>query len=982
MLFIILIILIAIFLTLWLQARAQLNDKQGGEHGTSPDDYGQGYWDGYRAFGEQASTLIDAPSAEISSELQKLIAAGEHGETSAYGELGSTTSPLETSSAPVVSDDEVMLHNDSWLQDQEQAEEDEERETLRNLNILLYVASFLIVAAAALFVTLVMPAAVKLLSLIFVTLAFYATGLIMHANSTRLQPAATAFVGTGLAILPFIGFALTSLGGMSGEVAWLVTSLLGLVAYGVAAARLQSELISYLTMAFVISLALSAVSVLSLSIMWYFIVMMGVSLLCNLVAIMRPEALPSVFVLPVDQTSRLTTPIALAASLLVAGTMDLFMYQVLYGLATAHYLVIWLLQREWVYELVVRAMAHVTLLIVAVDVTQLLSVTASTESRASFGVWVAALAALQVIYSIVRVRPAVSEEIGQVERIIIAIALIVMGFAQTLWLGSEYVYELTAANLTVVGVLALWTTMRFREAGWAYVGLGVSIVLPFVVLRGIIAPAVPFEVIAGGFTILGLCALVVLDRVTVVERSQAVRQMLGVGAGAYALVVAFSGLLTGEGLHLMWTTFLAGGLYVGLSYLLRTPALEVVGAIFGILAVVSGVGELDVSQDWRVVLSALLSAVALLLGAALHHSRGEKARRSSVIVLAAAMLSALVFAAVGATMATQVLAVIILLASALVGVGGLLALQKKDDVVASVSRFAYAVYPFLALIVAWQLGAGWVALVFAVAAGVLWVSSYAEKAPALMIAGNVALVSLLVTLWVWLEFDRSWMVFGVAWLASAVLYGLYWLAFDKKDKYRQWIALGSIWVALAASSIVHIWHGDPLFVVAAAGSLLAGAALLGVQGYLDKEYSYIETAAYIATFAAQRITEMLIPETNMVVYAHWWAAVIAVAALLRSSNRQVRAIIALAFVTGSTGIYALLGQSGYQMVFLVEHLIILTASALLRASWAMWWGLVATILAVLYFLRDYTFLAPLFLGVLLIIFVVWRLSRMGEDKEA
>ena len=38
----------------------------------------------------------------------------------------------------------------------------------------------------------------------------------------------------------------------------------------------------------------------------------------------------------------------------------------------------------------------------------------------------------------------------------------------------------------------------------------------------------------------------------------------------------------------------------------------------------------------------------------------------------------------------------------------------------------------------------------------------------------------------------------------------------------------------------------------------------------------------------------------------------------------------------------------------------------------------SVVLAVLYFLRDYTFLAPLFLGILLIIFVVWRLTKIGK----
>lgn len=965
-----------VFFVLWIKARTDLKNSDSANANFS--EYGQGYWDGYRAFGEKAQQLIDQPESNVTEGLQELISAGEQGaaETQvapeAYISQESDYQPAYGEVDEPV-DEEVLT---------KYSEAQKEQETLRNLNVLLYVASFLIVAAAALFVTLVMPAGIKLFSLIFVTLAFYVTGLVLHARSTRLQPAAIAFVGTGLAILPFIGFALTSLGGMSGEVAWLVTSLVGLGAYGLAAVRLQSEFISYLTMAFMLSLALSTVSALSLSIVWYFIVVIGVSLICNLVAILWPQILPRTFIIPLDQTSRYTTPVALAASLFMAGRMDIFMYEVLYGLATAHYLVIWLIRRAWVYELIVRATAHITLLIVAADLTGL-GVGVSSDSRLYFGVWVVILATVQAVYSIERARrSAAVEEVGQVERVLLAGAFVSMGCAQALWLGSEFIYEMTAINLTLIGIIALTATLRLREATWTYIGLGVSVLLPFVVLRGIIEPAVEYEVIAGGFAVLAVLGLVGLDRAIATARSQSVRSSLSVTVGVYATLVAVAGLLSADGTSMTWTALLAGALYIGLSYLLRTPALEVVGAVFGIGAVTIGVRELQIPQDWDVLLTSVISSAALALGAVLHYFSTEHLRRNSLVVMAAGMLSLLVFTAGGTTLSIQALAVILLLLAAMAGSGGRAMMSTQEELFVQVGRFASFVYPFLALLVAWQMSAGWVALVFAVVTGILWMSSYREKLPGLMIVGNMALVSLLITLWLWLEFDVSWLVFGVAWLASAVYYALYWLAFDKKDSYRQWIALGSIWVALGGAALVYVWSSEVQYVMAAAGSLLAAAALLGVQGYLDKNQTYIETAVYIVTFAAQRITEVLLPETNMVVYGHWWAAVIGVVAWWRSADRQLRAIVALSLVTGSTGIYALMSEPGYPLVFLIEHLIILTVGAVCRASWVMWWGLVSTIVAVLYFLRDYTFLAPLFLGVLLIIFVVWRLIRMGDGKDA
>lgn len=242
----------------------------------------------------------------------------------------------------------------------------------------------------------------------------------------------------------------------------------------------------------------------------------------------------------------------------------------------------------------------------------------------------------------------------------------------------------------------------------------------------------------------------------------------------------------------------------------------------------------------------------------------------------------------------------------------------------------------------------------------------------------MALIYTLSTLWNWLEFDPEWHLQGVAWLGAAIFYGIYWLMVDKKDEWRQLASLVSVWVVLGLVTLVYIFTGTSEFVLSAAGSLLAIALTLGAHGYLQGKANYVEAAVYIGTFALQRMVSVLIPDANLVFYGHWWALTIGLVAWWRKGEYKTRAIIALAFVTGSTGIYALMGEPGYPLVFLVEHLLVLTAGALLRKSWVMWWGVISVVLAVLYFLRDYTFLAPLFLGILLIIFVVWRLTKIGK----
>ena len=969
-------VLALIFFCLWLSARSKSKGTQ------QSADYGQGYWDGYRAFGDKVSELLHSNTLSKNS-LQQLVDEGngvgrdEAGQTERREELGIipegvdeydgeyATQPVAASAAasqPVLSEADVAARK--------------QKETLQNLNILLYVASFLIVAAAALFVTLVMPAGVKLFSLIFVTAAFYISGLVLYRNSERLRPAAVAFVGTGLAILPFIGFALTSLGGLSGEMAWLITSLVGLGAYAYAAMRLQSELVSYLTMAFVLSLALSAVSTLSLSLVWYFIVTIGVSLLCNSLHILWPKLLPDIFARPVEQTGQLTTPVALVASLLVASEMDLYMYEVLYGVATAHYLVVWLEKRELLYEMIVRVLAHITLLIIAADIT---GVTRGVEGAATwFGAWMLGLAAGQATYSLLRVRPHGDEQAAQLERVFLIGSFALMLASMCWWVTDTHAARWTAGALTVIGLTALGATLRLREAGWAYIGLAASALLPYVLGRFVVDPALSYEVLAGGFTILALFALMGLERVRAIGKSVSVQTMLTASVAVYVLLVSMSGALSYEGVTIGWTTLLTAGLFVTLSYLLRAVVVELMGAFFGIISVVAWVYESSIGSEWQLFVAATISTALLAVGAWIHHFNRENERRNLLACTGAAVLASLVFTVIGSELVVTRAATLVLLAAGLAGLALRQIVRRPGSVLQQLGQLVYFGYPVLALVTAWQAGMGWFTLALAVLTAVLWIGSYLEKLPALLVVGNLVFVGMLSALWYWLEFDPNWQVHGTMWVAAAVFYLVYWFMHDRKDSWRQWVSLLSVFVALGFSTFAGLFATEIEFVLAAVGSLFVGAVAFAIQGYLEGKRDYMETAVYVGTFAVQRMVSVLIPETNLVVYGHWWAVTIALMAWWRSDNYKPRAIVALSLVTGSTGIYALMGEPGYPMLFLVEHLVVLIAGAVLRKAWAMWWGVISVVLAVLYFLRDYTFLAPLFLGILLIIFVVWRLTKIGK----
>ncbi len=969
-------IVAVIFFVLWLNQKSK---QPNGSNGNDSYDYARGYWDGYRALCddlvERVKTgIIDAPLLHALRD--KSYAPDAHTDTSegaskslaerVTDEINTTPHTAPSMTAAVATQPQLTA---------EELQATAEKRTLRNLNILLYVGSFLIVAATALFVTLTMPAMVKLVGLILVTAAFYLSGLVLHATSTRLKPAALAFVGTGLAMIPFIGFALASLGGLSGANAWFITSLAGLAAYLIAAVRLQSEFIAYVTMAFVLSLALSAVSTLSLSIMWYFIVVIGVSLLCNSARILWPTAIPRTFTAPVEATGAASTPIAIVASLFVTDRMELYMYEVLFGITSAHYLVLWLEKRSFMYETVVRALLHVTLLIVAFDISSFSPMHADTVI--AFGFWWLAFALVQAIYSLFRAPHATGMH-NQLERVWVGGAMSSMICGLIFWTNNQAAL-LTVLSLSATGIVALGALLRWREAHWAYVTLGASIALPFLLGRGVAHPPVSYEVIALYFAALTPLMLIAYDRMASLGRSDAVKQVFLIAALCYGILITISGLLSYTTITIGWTTLLSAATLVVISYILRSYLLEICGALFGVASVVAWVYASPLASDWQAI-AWMTGATALLVSiAALHHIRRESQRRDSLVSLAVGATGLLVFAPTPTTATTQTVAGI-LIAAGITGLVIRFLLTNTLTPLTMITRVAYGLFPFLGVIAAWRAGSGWITLALAVGAGIAWLASSREKLPALFAIGNTLLVTTLIAGWVWLDFDaKYWATHSIVWVASAVFYGLYWLMVDKKDQVRQTISFLSTVIMLSIGSLAGLYilpYQD--LAIASVGTLLALAGVTAIHGYRQQQHGLIELAVYLATFGLQRFVAILIPDISLVFYAHWWALVIGLVATWRPQHRQIRAVIALSFVTLSTGLYALQYASGYTLLFLFEHAVVLVAGAMLRQQWMLWWGVTAVILAVLYFLRDYTFLALLFLGFLIILFVIWRLTKVAK----
>ncbi|WP_342023917.1 hypothetical protein AAE021_01410 [Arthrobacter citreus] len=214
------------------------------------------------------------------------------------------------------------------------------RRDLRNINITLYAACLLLVAAASLFIGLAIPEGARFAGVSLVTGLFYAGGLVVHARSRRLRPAGVAFTGTGLALIPVVGLALHNLALRDAPLSWLVTSVVGTAAFGYAAARLESRVVAYLSMTFLLSTALASGASMRSGIMWYFLFTVLLAIAVSLVAMRRPAWLGNIYMAAFIQSHRFLVPATAVVALLTAVELGGWQFSLLFLAFSCYYAVI------------------------------------------------------------------------------------------------------------------------------------------------------------------------------------------------------------------------------------------------------------------------------------------------------------------------------------------------------------------------------------------------------------------------------------------------------------------------------------------------------------------------------------------------------------------------------------------------------------------------------------------------------------------
>lgn len=884
-----------------------------------------------------------------------------------------------------------------------------EEANIRNLNIVLYVASFLVIAGAATLVSTTVDSITQLVILIIIFAIFYIPGIVLYKTVPKIKAAAIAFTGTGLAIIPFIGLSFYFLAQLPGPEAWVITSIIGLIANVIATIMMRSQVVSYFTIAFVLSLACSVVATVGVGIVWYFVVIIIVSIVCTVVTMLTSSAIPNVFSKAIMRTGQIATPSAIVASLFLIPFEGINLYSILFSLATIHYLLFLINTKKKYYEIIVRILCQISVVLIVADIIdfELNPFTGASNLWQDHVVCVCILitSILQVAFSCIKIYRGDRHLTYNKEIFWIHAMTLVILFATTTWYSvipnsSSHRSIFCLISLCVIAGYYAYLATRYKKLIPTYITAALIIpiitvaVVSSLALKGVLLLVLPII-----FLLLAILLLLYYRRnINTAGITPAARLFLNLFIPIYAATMIFTTIDIGSDIHNISHFILNGvSLLLGAAVVFALSALEkrILYYIASVVLFIVGVGflcaEVQVSSIslliFEVVCLAVLGGLAFVF-----HTKLQFAKRN-VNIIATASISLLFLTNLNnfsahENSAPAIISIIVLaIASALLLLVSI-RMDIKDVLFRIIVVVSCIIYGLLALAIAQATMPVTGLITGVIFTAIMFVLSRNQRIQLIDIAVSFGIISVVYEISQLAKFDSEYRMFISCVIAAVIFYVLYIgnMRHRPDDKFRIWyffiIAECSLLVGAFSSNIFEVsqTHG-----VIAVSALLVAGGIAVLCGFMHKVAFFLkEVGLYLIAISIVLYLQLLFPYANIgIVYVHILAVAAFLSAfLLQTTNnaRTARIVIALAIISLGVGVEAIMFGGVYQIIFLTEMIIILVIGALRLKQWAIWWGVVGVVLAVLYFLKSYVWLMLLFLGVALIAFVVWRLTKINRRR--
>lgn len=475
--------------------------------------------------------------------------------------------------------------------------EQKEKNNLKNINVTLYIASFLLVGAATLFIGAAMDESIRFVGIWFVTIAFYAAGLAIYNKIEKLRPAAVAFTGTGLALIPFTGMAMYSLVLHDAPICWFVTSVVGLIAFIIAATRLQSQVISYIAIAFGASFATSSIAILHVGLMWSFVVLILFGALITFIAGVKSSWVSACFSKPIQQSNQWIVPLTLVASLFATTGLTTQDYAIISIVSAIYYgaVAVSSVEGREIAIFFARVLASISAVLMTYDIS---------HSWTSVGLAISIISVLQLVVSALSLP---EHTVGDANNE----TWLWLGFIAQLS-GMLFVLQDTSWAYITTGQLLVLLTTSFglsyllRRSLVSVFGSIALAILPILIGSKVIQPVLERYWVALVFIAFSAGVLAVRTYVGRINISPLAKSLLFINLGLFMVeaLILTAGVPDGWGFGIWITASLL--LYCSV-YIERLPQLIVVANIVLLITSLWFVKLIDVDIQWMSIVISWLT---------------------------------------------------------------------------------------------------------------------------------------------------------------------------------------------------------------------------------------------------------------------------------------------------------------------------------------------------------------------------------------
>ena len=1005
------------------------------------EDYRQGYWDGVRdAQNGCAKIENDNGQVRLITENQNAasrlastplnISKNENLDNIIPTSISTSEERVNTVAVPVENNIERTSHID---------DKEKERGRKTTINIALYTASLLLTAGILLLAQAINLSIQLRFGLVWLFIfIYYIIGQILYARLPILKSASTALIGTALAAVPIGGWTMNLLLGIDPAWCWLITSVIGAILCVDATVRLNSRPLAYVSLLSMFTMTTSLPAVVHAQLVWYYVVMLLFGCLMTVAAYFSSR-LPRQFVEPLNVVNPFIVPmtmfIALSSSVYM-GTLDI---SVLLFASVAYYFTVALVEKSKKMRTYELTTARILLMVMATSFAMYLSDDNQLVVSAILGL----VALGNIIWSATSMY--IQKQYDRHHEIVLWVSFVVSLSALFGLIGSGDSLRMMVASILIGVIsaisLAILFLLRRVRFGVMVVISGILLVPIGITLFNIdiaIAPRVQYLIFLFMTPLPVICRLLILKNIS---KSQAA--LVYGAASTWLLMAMFTSAMiatyaTEEALMCLSGAIAIGAGIMGvaiwrekvyefvvgvhtslmLSVFLLALGFAVSGENVSILMAWINVSLLLI-VEWLyrrhsnaavksrelflysvigvaiiVVLSSIHPIVWLPLVASLYYAF-YRCRRE--VYLGGAYLTTIIFVLLSLHWLNMPFNDNLAIAAwvSLVGFGSLywlLRMNRQSSIIRDMTLCAATVpaivLPIINLLATYDLSfkvLGWLAAVAA-----LYMAVLAKRDWRIMtVAAHPSLVLLLYLiaqrLAIPLEFTSV-----IALIVFAVFYGLAIAARIRKMSSRWYYssfysAIG--WSVVLLSIATSVSATVASVILAALVWIINGIALM-FEGIPKKNILYFDSGVILILCGVLFTIKNLVLPVHAITIPYLWSAAILSGAVMSwrwlgyiHKSTTVHLVLALSALSLSTLVLAFAGDGVMEILFLIEHSLMVVVGLALNKRLITTWGAVCVTLALIYLLSGYTYVLAILAGISIIVAVIIVVARAQRSKR-